>query len=126
MESFEEKMKIWEENSNKNFAKILTQIDNEFRKVIHPTEGEYGINGNEITPISMLRICWTMEENSDDKMIEYVGRLLMVLRGYEIITIKSNTLIIEHEPLKSLITKIISISSFKKEHLEETIRFYYL
>jgi hypothetical protein len=30
MKSLEEEMQMWKENSNKNFAKILTQIDNEF------------------------------------------------------------------------------------------------
>jgi hypothetical protein len=59
-------------------------------------------------------------------MIEYVGRLLMVLSDYDFICIKSNKLIIEDEPLKSLITKIRKISGFKKEHIEETVRFYNL
>lgn len=123
MKTLEEEMKMWEENSNKSFAKVLTLIDNEFRKVIVPTKDDYGI---EYTPITMLKMHWTMEENADSKMIEYVGRLLMVLSDYDLINIKSNTLIVEEEPLKSLIAKIRKISSFKKEHLEETIRFYNL
>jgi hypothetical protein len=123
MKSLEEEMQMWKENSNKNFAKVLTQIDNEFRKVIIPTTDEYGI---ESTPVSMLKIRWTMEENADDKMIEYVGRLLTVLSDYDFISIKSNKIIVEDEPLKALITKIRKISSFKKEHLEETVRFYNL
>lgn len=123
MKSLEEEMKMWEENSNKSFAKVLTQIENKFKKVIPPTKDDYGI---EYTPISMLKIRWTMEENADSKMIEYVGRLLMVLSDYDIISIKSNRLIVEDEPLKSLITKIRKISSFKKEDLEKTVRFYNL
>lgn len=123
MKSLEEEMQMWKENSNKNFAKVLTQIDKEFRNVIVPTIDEYGI---ESTPVSMLKIHWTMEENADSKMIEYVGRLLMVLSDYDFICIKSNKLIIEDEPLKSLIAKIRKISSFKKEHIEETFRFYNL
>jgi succinate dehydrogenase flavin-adding protein (antitoxin of CptAB toxin-antitoxin module) len=123
MSVLEEQIKMWEENSNKSFAKILTQIDNEFRKVIAPTKDEFGF---EYTPISVLKSRWVMGENVDDKMIEYVGRLLMVLSDYDFISIKSNRLIIEDEQLKSLITKIRKISSFKKEHLEETVRFYNL
>lgn len=123
MSVLEEQIKMWEENSKKDFANVLTQIDNEFRKVIAPTKDEYGI---EYTPISRLKLLWAMEENADNKMIEYVGRLLMVLNDYDFICIKSNKIIIEDEPLKSLITKIRKISSFKKEHLEQTVRFYNL
>lgn len=123
MKSLEEEMQMWKENSNKNFAKILTQIDNEFRKVIRPTKDEYGI---ESTPVSWLRIKWIMEENADKKMIEYVGRLLMVLCDFDFISIKSNRIIVEDEPLKTLITKIRKISSFKKEHIEETVRLFNL
>jgi hypothetical protein len=123
MSVLEEQIKMWEENSKKSFANVLTQIDNEFRKVIAPTKDEYGF---ENTPISWLKMNWTMEENADNKMIEYVGRLLMVLNDFDFISIKSNKIIIEDEPLKSLIAKIRKISSFKKEHIEETVRLFNL
>jgi hypothetical protein len=123
MKSLEEEMQMWKENSNKNFAKILTQIDNEFRKVIAPTKDEYGI---ESTPISRLKLLWTMEENADEQMIFYVGRLLVVLCNFDFISIKSNRIIVEDEPLKSLIAKIRKISGFKKEHIEETVRLFNL
>lgn len=123
MGTLEETMKLFEENSNKSFAKVLIQIDNEFRKVILPTKDEFGI---ESTPISRLKTRWIMEENADDKMIEYIGRLLVTLNNYDFISIKSNRLIVEDEPLKSLITKIRKISSFKKEDLEKVVRLYNL
>lgn len=118
MKSLEEEMQMWKENSNKNFAKILTQIDDEFRKVIPPTKDEYGI---ESTPISRLKLLWTMEENADNKMKDYVNRLLMHLSNYDFIYAESNKFIVEDETLKSLITEIIRIST-KKDHIEE-IRF---
>lgn len=123
MSVLEEQIKMWEENSKKDFANVLTQIDNEFRKVIAPTKDEFGF---EYTPISVLKSRWVMGENVDDKMIEYVGRLLMVLNDYDFISIKSNRIIVEDEPLKALIAKIRKISGFKKEHIEETVRFYNL
>jgi hypothetical protein len=123
MSVLEEQIKMWEENSKKDFANVLTQIDNEFRKVIVPTTDEYGF---ENTPISWLKMNWAMEENADKQMIEYVGRLLMVLNDFDFISIKSNRIIVEDEPLKALITKIRKISGFKKEHLEETVRLFNL
>lgn len=123
MKSLEETMQMWQENSKKDFAKILTQIDNEFRKVIAPTKDEYGF---ENTPITWLKMNWVLEGDADDKMVEYVGRLLTILSDYDFISIKSNKIIVEDEPLKSLITKIRKISGFKKEHIEETVRFYNL
>lgn len=111
MELFEEEMKRWEKNSQTNFAKVLTQIDNEFRKVILPTYDEYGF---ENTPISWLKMKWVMEENPNDKMTEYINRLLKILINYHLIRDEYDKLIIEDETLNSLITEIITISTYKR------------
>lgn len=118
MELFEEEMKMQEKNSHTNFYNVLTQIDNEFRKVIPPTKDRCGF---ESTPITRLQIRWLLEENPEDRMKDYVNLLLGTLSNYNFIYAESNKFIIEDETLKSLITELIRITT-KKENIEE-IRF---